>query len=55
VTAIGKRVRLRTADHKQPQPAIVVTSMIIGAGFGLLAVAHTALLLAAAVTRVVAG
>jgi MFS family permease len=40
----------RLASRWRPEPVIAVTSMIIGAGFGLLALAHTSALLAAAVT-----
>jgi hypothetical protein len=40
----------RLSGRWRPQPVIAVSSVIIGAGFGLLAVAHTAVLLAVAVT-----
>ncbi len=40
----------RLASRWRPEHVIAVTSMIIGAGFGLLALAHTAALLAVAVT-----
>jgi MFS family permease len=40
----------RLASRWRPERVIAVSSVIIGAGFGLLALAHTAALLAAAVT-----
>jgi MFS family permease len=40
----------RLADRWRPQPVIAITCLIIAAGFGLLAFAHGAALLAAAVT-----
>jgi aryl-alcohol dehydrogenase-like predicted oxidoreductase/predicted MFS family arabinose efflux permease len=40
----------RLAGRRRPEPVIAVASVVIGAGFTLLAVVHTAVLLAAAVT-----
>ncbi len=40
----------RLAGRWRPEPVIAATSVMIGAGFGLLALAHTALALAAAAT-----
>ena len=40
----------RVMGHRRPQPVIAATSIVVGAGFGLLSFAHTAVLLAVAVT-----
>jgi MFS family permease len=40
----------RVSGRWRPEPVIAATSVLIGAGFGLLALAHTPILLAAAVT-----
>lgn len=40
----------RVVGRWRPQPVIAATSIVVGAGFGLLSLAHTAVLLAMAVT-----